>query len=523
MALGDDFSNGVQAVDPGANSTGQGLGDFLAAVAGHPVNRMALNALPVQAALSAQASQAQTQHIGAQTQQALAAAEEAQQNALAAAAKNQARTNFKGSMIANGMDPAEADFRANAAVGDLGTQFNATADATGALQSQKWKAVLADPNAPQAAKFAASQALQSKLENPLMTAPAEGINVSGAPVNTQLDQTGAADITQKHASAAESLAKAAASAQAQGQLTPNDLAYYGHIFHLTGQMPSLGMGGANTRLAIMHAASNEAQGLTNTPDPSYKPSMVAPLEPFNGVNGAPGAAAAPGAPGAQPATPAVSAQAAGDQSVQNAQAQKTTQQTLNSFAKGPPSQQIRAINNLSGHLHTMDSLIDALHNNKPELVNQIGNAWQQQFGTSAAPTNMAVAGPIIGAEVLKMLVQNGVGTGPEREDIANAFTNSHTTTALQGAASTLRQFRDRQVLGLEQSYKAGTTDGINPAGRTDFRQRYLMPDVADELGQNHPDTHITLTPGEAQAVGPDGNVYVSRNGAWTNTGVRAQK
>jgi hypothetical protein len=523
MALGDDVSSAVQTLDPGANSNGQGIGDFLSSLAtGRPINRRALNMLPVQAAIQANDTQAQAQLRGAQTQQALAAAANAQTEALAGQQKDEARENFKQSLVNNGHSADEADLLSNLAVGGLGDAFHAGTQGIGDLQSQKWKAILADPSSSQQDKFNASQALKGEVQNPLMAAPTEGVNVSGAPVAVSTTPMGAADINAKNAAAAESLAKANAANAAQSTLTPTDLSYYGHIFRLTGQMPSLGMGGSSTRQAIMHAASLEAQGVTNAPDAGYKPQLAAPLVPFTGTNDqAPGAGATPAA-GAPPAAGA-SPTTAGDQSIQNAQNNKVTQQTLSEFGpRGVSGKQVRAINNLSGHLHTVDDLITALNNNDPQAVNKVANTWQQQFGTSAAPTNLELAGPLIGREVVKMLVQNGVGTGQEAQDIANAFDNAHTTVALRGAAQTLRQFRDRQVLGLEQSYKSGTMDGINPNGRTDFRQKYLMPDVQAEVGQNSPDSHITMTPGEPQAVSAAGTVMVVRNGAWVDTGTKAQ-
>lgn len=207
MALADDIT---QNLDPGANSTGQGVGDFLAAVAGHPVNRRVLNMLPVQAAVTAQATQAETNLRNAQTQSAVQTAMDEQQKAIGAQNDNIQKSNFRSAYLQAHPTATDADLMTAVTTGGLGSNFQAAATGQGDIQTQQNKAILGDTTGKysQADKFAAAQALQGKLENPLMTAPAEGINVSGAPVKTQLDQTGAADINSKNATASEAIQKA---------------------------------------------------------------------------------------------------------------------------------------------------------------------------------------------------------------------------------------------------------------------------------------------------------------------------
>lgn len=265
MALADDIT---QNLDPGANSTGQGVGDFLAAVAGHPVNRRVLNMLPVQAAVQSQATQAETNLRNAQTQSAVQTAMDEQQKAIGAQNDNIQKSNFRSAYLQAHPTATDADLMTAVTTGGLGSNFQAAATGQGDIQTQQNKAILGDTTGKysQADKFAAAQALQGKLENPLMTAPAEGINVSGAPVKTQLDQTGAADVNAKNATASEAIEKANqlhAMNNGAGGLTPGALdlavddtmAVPGHVSLYAGmggngqQMKTLLANGRATKLA----------------------------------------------------------------------------------------------------------------------------------------------------------------------------------------------------------------------------------------------------------------------------------
>ena len=142
------------------------------------------------------------------------------------------------------------------------------------------------------------------------------------------------------------------------------------------------------------------------------------------------------------------------------------QQTLNAFAKGPPANVLRAVNNLTDHLETAENLMKALQNPKTPGFAAILNKWRALTGHDAElPGNVHAAAPIIAGEIMKVVAGVGAGGVGERQETAlNVLRTSQNLPTALGALGTVKKLMVGQIRGLELQYENNTYN-------TDFRQR----------------------------------------------------
>src|SRR6185295_18027395 len=86
-----------------------------------------------------------------------------------------------------------------------------------------------------------------------------------------------------------------------------------------------------------------------------------------------------------------------------AQSYNASNKAQSAFATGKQGDAVRSFNVVISHLNTLDKLTDALNNRDVQALNQVSNAFKQQFG-SPAPTNFNAAKAIVGDEIIKAIV-----------------------------------------------------------------------------------------------------------------------
>lgn len=399
--------------------TGQDLGDFFAAAGGSPVNRPQLNAFVAN-------SQARNGLLSAQTQEAMIKAAQAQE-------EQSARENVYNDLIGMGAKPSDAMLGRDIGVGALGNA-EVMAKALGLF-----KLGYGDP----ASQVAGQQMAQGKVAGPVSVpgnyqapvAPPGG-SALGPVQQTPEAQAQTAAYGANATLHGEQAAHPELFHPGAGPVDPNMVDFGGYMLYKTGKMPAMGMGGGPARAAIIsHAAQlsqAEANGQTIT-NPGY------------------------------------------DTAIANGQDFTSAQRNLNSMAGGPLGNQVRAVNNVVGHLQLMEQLFTSLQNGDVQAVNKLGNAWNKAFG-APAPTNIQTAAEFIGPELTKILSANGsTGTAEERQGFANTAANlANAPEQTTQAIGTLKNMLGRQLTDMALQYHGAT-------GRSDFTRRYVAPDVAQYL------------------------------------------
>ena len=137
-------------------------------------------------------------------------------------------------------------------------------------------------------------------------------------------------------------------------------------------------------------------------------------------------------------------------------------------ANGKMGQAVKSFNVGLAHLDTLSDLATKLNNGQVPVLNAAGNYIAKQSG-GTAQTNFEAAKNIVTDEVVKAIVGGGGGVG-DREKAADTIKAAQTPQQLQQAIGTVKTLMGGQLVGLEQSYRAGT-------GKKDFRDRYLSPEA----------------------------------------------
>jgi hypothetical protein len=132
---------------------------------------------------------------------------------------------------------------------------------------------------------------------------------------------------------------------------------------------------------------------------------------------------------------------------------------LKGFANGKEGTALRSFNVASDHLDTLGQMADALNNGNVQILNRVGNAWNQQTG-SPAPTNFNAVKEIVGKEVVKAIVAGGGGVA-EREELSKLMDAANSPAQLKGVISHFKELMDAQKQGLMDQYQrtTGRTDG----------------------------------------------------------------
>jgi hypothetical protein len=167
-------------------------------------------------------------------------------------------------------------------------------------------------------------------------------------------------------------------------------------------------------------------------------------------------------------------------------------------ANGKMGQAVKSFNVGLAHLDTLSDLATKLDNGQIPVLNAAGNYIAQQSG-GTAQTNFAAAKNIVTDEVVKAIVGGGGGVG-DRDKAAATINAAQNPQQLQQAIGTVKTLMGGQLVGLEQSYRAGT-------GKKDFRDKYLSPEAQkafDSLQQNSGSTNTGVPPDIAAILAKHG-------------------
>jgi len=154
-----------------------------------------------------------------------------------------------------------------------------------------------------------------------------------------------------------------------------------------------------------------------------------------------------------------------------AQSYNASNKAQSAFATGKQGDAVRSFNVVISHLNTLDKLTDALNNRDVQALNQVSNAFKQQFG-SPAPTNFNAAKAIVGDEIIKAIVAGG-GALADRENAQNQINAANTPAQLKGVIKTYKELMAGQLKGLKKQYEDTTF-------LRDFDER-LAPETRSEL------------------------------------------
>lgn len=209
----------------------------------------------------------------------------------------------------------------------------------------------------------------------------------------------------------------------------------------------------------------------------------------------------------------------------SAEMHPTIKKTVAAFATGKEGQTVKKLNTATDHVETLRELSEATKSGNVQLFNKIANQWAANSG-NPAPSNLATAAQIVGAEIVGSIVGAGGGVG-EREKAEGAFSNVKSPADIQGAINTVTKLMGGQFKGMQKQYEAGTY------GRKDFAEKYLSPAAQKaleaaqgkpkEVGQGDqvkaPAKTFDLRPDPAQfkgkrIKGPDGKIEVSDGKKW---------
>ena len=414
------------------------IGDLLAGAAGRPVDRQGLQAFVAN-------SQAINGLRSAQT-------EEAMSNAQKLVEQQKARGQFEQALIGSGMDPSEAHMIATTAQAGLGDNFAQTVKGLGELQQQGSHGVLANPaNLGTPAATAAASSLQGKIPEPV-NVPGTFTMPAGMP-QPEIHQT------PENVAQTANLTAGAAQKNAAAAPDPQAIAFGAYMLYKTGKMPAMGMGGGPARMAIMSQAARLGEEEMQTGQPVE-------IDAFN-------------------------------KAISNGQDWTAANKGITAFGTGPQGNQVRALNNVVGHLQLFEGLTQQLNTGSFRPGNALDVLWQKTFG-SPAPTNATAAGSIIGPELTKILTNTGSGSEAERTDFNKTAGNlANAPEQISGAIGTVKGMIARQATDYALQYHAAT-------GRDDFAQKYLAPDVTQYLDMAPP--HPTVAPGTTPPVGQPGAV-----------------
>jgi hypothetical protein len=368
----------------------QALGDALAGAFGHDVNRPGLEAFVAN-------SQSANGLRSAQTQEALLKAQQMQE-------EQQANSQLEDAFVNAGLPGSQAHLAAIEATRIHGSAKDAL-EAVKGVQQINATSTLGDVNQLNSpTQTAAQQALTGKVAEPVAVHPEYATLPGMNAPNVQQTPLGAAQTGAQHAIAnlrqTQSDVGGFRPQTGAGANDPQTIEMGGYQLYKTNTLPALGMGGGALKAAMLakaaEYANQEAQNGQPVSIPQYD-AIFARGQDFKG------------------GTKAVSA-----------------------FGSGPTSDKVRAINNVVGHLQLFDDTFKALQNGDVKALNQLGNAWQSEFG-APVPTTLQAMGSIVGPELTKSLANTGSGSETERQNFlqtAGSLANSPEQT--HGAVQAMR-------------------------------------------------------------------------------------
>jgi hypothetical protein len=243
-------------------------------------------------------------------------------------------------------------------------------------------------------------------------------------------------------------------------MTPDTINMAAEMFIKTGQLPPMGIGksSAAIKTAILNRATEIQMGAAPKTTPAATESTANAAPVVNNLT--------PEAPAPVNALVPKTAAEAASFVINNKIDNRANAATVKAFTSGVEARRVTALNTAVAHLDTMKELADGLQNGDARLINSAANAISKQTG-AAAPTNLAAAKQIVGAEIIKAIVANG-GTGRERLEAEEKLAAANSPEQFAGVIKTYQELMTGQLDSLRTQYKSGT-------GRDDFNDKFLSP------------------------------------------------
>jgi hypothetical protein len=127
---------------------------------------------------------------------------------------------------------------------------------------------------------------------------------------------------------------------------------------------------------------------------------------------------------------------------------------MTAFGTGPEGKIIRSLNVAVQHLETLDQAAAALQNGNIGVLNRMGNAFAQQFGSSA-PTTFDGLRQVVVTEVMKAVAGN-IGSEGDRDRLIAALNRANSPAQLLAITAGFRSLMAGQLRGLKDQYEDAT-------------------------------------------------------------------
>jgi hypothetical protein len=121
------------------------------------------------------------------------------------------------------------------------------------------------------------------------------------------------------------------------------------------------------------------------------------------------------------------------------------------FGSGAQGNTIRSLNVAIDHTDVLKQISDALQNGDTQKINALRNRMLVEFGYEG-PVDFDVAKKIVNDEIIKSVLGIGAGTGQERLELQQDFSNALSPEQLNGVIQTARRLMLGQMRGLEYQY-----------------------------------------------------------------------
>jgi phage host-nuclease inhibitor protein Gam len=123
------------------------------------------------------------------------------------------------------------------------------------------------------------------------------------------------------------------------------------------------------------------------------------------------------------------------------------------MTSGKGGQTITAYNTANDHLELLGKAMDALQNGDVQGLNQLNNAFKQQFGSSA-PTNVDAVKAMLAGELANVAKVTGA-TDPEIEEQKRNINRASSPEQIRGFIDTNHELMDQKAYELYQQYQQG--------------------------------------------------------------------
>jgi hypothetical protein len=153
------------------------------------------------------------------------------------------------------------------------------------------------------------------------------------------------------------------------------------------------------------------------------------------------------------------------------------QTTVDAYDKGPQSQGILSLNSTIGHLGDFQEAATQMHNGNMQPMNALNVSLARATG-APEPTSLNETGHLVASELESTYVKNG-GTEKGRQEIHDSFADINSPAQFQTAVDTAKKLLAERGYAFETGYYSGR-------GQGSFRDRYLTPGARAVVAQYHP-------------------------------------